>query len=255
MRDAVLARIRATQSATPRIPSPYAGFFMSLTFQRMSAFVALIAVAVGGMGGVSFAAEDALPGDAMYAVKVHVNEELRSLAAITPAAKAAVATSRVERRLMEAEVLAARGELNEVAAADLSTRFSASAEEASSHIDTLTEKNLDDAATASTEFESVLAAHGRILDNIIVARNGETEEALATLRVEIAERREATERKREEFRIAMLSGEEGRKTSARFYETVTRDAEDAVRELEERSGTAIASDALAIELLRRLDIP
>ena len=80
-----------------------------------------------------------------------------------------------ERRLEEAEVLVARGELDETVALELSTRFSKAAEEATTHIDTLIEGDPEEATIASVELETVLAAHGRILDDIVTARADETE--------------------------------------------------------------------------------
>lgn len=246
MRDTILARVRATEAQAPRVPSPYAGFFMTLTFQRVSAFLALFAVALGSVSGVTLAAEDTVPGDSMYAIKVHVSEPLSTLAALTPSAKAAVATTHAERRLMEAEILAARGSLDIAVAEDLSERFTESAEVATDHIKGLTDEDPEEATMASVELQSVLSAHGRILENIVAARNGETEETLAVLRTDIAERAEAIERTRSEFRLASLEGERGRETSARLFANVTRDVDEAVETLAAESETS-PEDALALD--------
>ncbi len=240
MREVLITRMRSTQ-ATPSIPSPYGGFFMTLTFQRTAAFIAVFAVFVSGAGGVSLAAEESVPGDAIYALKVNVNEPLYTLTAVTPSAKAAVATSRTERRLKEAEVLAARGSLDESAVAELSERFHASAEEAASHIDELSEKAPEKGIDASVELESVLSAHGRIIDDIIAARSGDTEDALATLRVDITEKEEEVAQERDEN--AAPSEEE----SGHVLADTTHDAEVAVRNLAELSETLPAEDALAID--------
>lgn len=55
---------------------------------------------------VSFAAENTVPGDMLYPIKLHVNETVRGVMAVTPKAKAALAVSLVERRLEEVEKLA-----------------------------------------------------------------------------------------------------------------------------------------------------
>ncbi|HBB43880.1 MAG: hypothetical protein UW27_C0017G0078 [Parcubacteria group bacterium GW2011_GWA1_44_13] len=59
------------------------------------------------MGGtVSFAAENTVPGDALFTVKLHVNETVRGVVAVTPKAKAEWEVKLVERRLEEVEKLA-----------------------------------------------------------------------------------------------------------------------------------------------------
>ncbi|MBY0111148.1 hypothetical protein K2Y00_04075 [Patescibacteria group bacterium] len=246
MRDVLLTRMRATQ-ALPRIPSPYAGVFMTLTFKRMTAFVAFLAVITAGTGSVAAAAEGAVPGDTMYAVKVHFNERVATLTALTPSSRAAVATSHAERRLEEAEVLVARGELNETVAMELSERFSKSAEEAIIHIDGLTNKDLEEATIASVEFETVLSAHGRILDDIVTARADEVPEVVAVLRADLAERAETIARKRDESRLAFVDEEDGRQASERIFASVSRDAQDAAENLARESKGLEPEDVLALE--------
>lgn len=248
MRASLEAVIRKTMPAVePKIPSPYAGFFLTLAYQRAAAFLVLFAVAIGSVGTATFAAEDAVPGDAMYAVKTKVSEPLRSLAAVTPSAKAQWETTRAERRLQEAEILAARGELDQAVAVELSEGFVASADVAAEHIAILSTEKPEEATAASTELESVLSAHGRILDNILEARNGQTEERLAMLRVEIAEREEATVREREEIRIALVDDDDARVASERFSEEVGEDAEVAVNDFIKESETFSGEDAIAID--------
>lgn len=57
-------------------------------------------------GSASFAAENAVPGDVLFPVKVHVNENVRGAVAVTPKAKAEWEVRLVERRLEEVEKLA-----------------------------------------------------------------------------------------------------------------------------------------------------
>lgn len=56
-------------------------------------------------GGVSYAAEGSLPGDALYPVKININEEVRSSLAIGARADAEFARKQLERRAGEAETL------------------------------------------------------------------------------------------------------------------------------------------------------
>ncbi|MEK7583965.1 MAG: DUF5667 domain-containing protein, partial [Patescibacteria group bacterium] len=62
--------------------------------------------------GVSLGAETALPGDLLYPVKIHVTENVRSLAARDDTSLAEWHVERIERRLEEAEQLTAAGKLD-----------------------------------------------------------------------------------------------------------------------------------------------
>ena len=64
------------------------------------AFAALLMVAAGGTG-IAFAAEQSLPGDALYSVKLQVTESIQVRLAATPDDRAAVETEFVSRRLDE----------------------------------------------------------------------------------------------------------------------------------------------------------
>ena len=76
----------------------------------------LLIVTLGGSSaGAASLAEHALPGDLLYPIKVHVNEEVRAALATTPEEKAIVAIERAERRIDELNTLATRGSVpNEV---------------------------------------------------------------------------------------------------------------------------------------------
>lgn len=62
--------------------------------------------------GVSYAAESAVPGDALYGVKIYVNEALRTKLQFTAADRARWAVERLRRRMDELHQLSARGIAN-----------------------------------------------------------------------------------------------------------------------------------------------
>ena len=103
-----------TMGVAPQIgatKSPYVRwFFMSRSF----AFALVLVLLVGG--GTAYAAEGSLPGDALYPIKIHVNEQVETALALSPKAKVAVNTKLAQRRIAEVEVLAARGVLDEATA-------------------------------------------------------------------------------------------------------------------------------------------
>lgn len=81
----------------------------------------LIAVFVGG--GVSYAAEGALPGEVLYPIKVHVNESVRETLALSSEAKANVEADIASRRVEEAKELAVQGILSTSTVAELKVTF------------------------------------------------------------------------------------------------------------------------------------
>ncbi len=140
---------------------------------RRPVAVALIAVLVVSSGaGVSYAAEGALPGDVLYAVKVSVNEEVRALVAVTSEEKAEWEAHRAEKRLAEASVLAVEGRLTHETETELMNRFAEHADKAVAHVESLEGKNVAIAIDVASQFETEVEAHLEILDD----SDGDTED-------------------------------------------------------------------------------
>lgn len=128
------------------------------------AVVAAIVLVVGG--GTSFAAESSLPGDALYKVKVGVNEEVRAALAVSDEAKAHLAADLAERRLEEAAMLAARGRLSAETQAEIEARFKTHLDKFEKSANKLTAKGrAKSAAELSSNLEASLKAHGQILNS------------------------------------------------------------------------------------------
>ncbi|MDP3991606.1 MAG: DUF5667 domain-containing protein [Candidatus Colwellbacteria bacterium] len=149
------------------------------------AVIAVITLMVGG--GTSLAAESALPGDALYPVKVSVNEEVRGAFAISDEAKARLAANLAERRLQEAATLAAGGKLTVEAQAEIESRFNAHVEKFEEKANKLAAKGKANAAAElSSNLEVSLRVHSQILGNFAVETEAETEaDADTDTRVEI----------------------------------------------------------------------
>lgn len=62
--------------------------------------------------GVSYMAEDSLPGDPLYSVKVRINDGVKHITAIRSEAEARVSAEIIARRAQEARKLAAEGRLD-----------------------------------------------------------------------------------------------------------------------------------------------
>ena len=125
----------------------------------------IIALLLGG--GTSFAAENALPGDVLYPIKVNINEKAQELVAISSEADAKVQAKLAERRLEEAEKLAANGKLNAETSANLSARFEKHSKNSKEHQDNIKdEKNTETVASINSDNEVSLEMHQKLLEDI-----------------------------------------------------------------------------------------
>lgn len=113
--------------------------------------------------GTAFAAQSALPGNPLYAIKINVNEPVQVALAATPAAKAAVNAQIATVRLEEAETLASTGKLDATTTAELASNFAQHAEAAQANTIAVASNDPGTAAQLGADFASRLAAHGAIL--------------------------------------------------------------------------------------------
>lgn len=72
--------------------------------------IVLIALLVGG-STLTYASEKALPGDALYSIKVNVKEAIEEKLAVTTEAKAQYQVKRIQKRFAEIKTLENKGEL------------------------------------------------------------------------------------------------------------------------------------------------
>ena len=141
----------------------------------------IIALLIGG--GASAAAESSLPGDALYPIKVEVNESVRGWLAFSNEAEANLQSKFAQRRLEEAEKLAANDGLNEEQQVRLEERFKIHADKVRARIQKLEEKNTPKAMEIASHLEVSLEAHSKILENMAASFDGDTELKLKNLKV------------------------------------------------------------------------
>jgi len=154
-------------------PSPFMGVF-SFSYVRFAVPALLVAV-VFVSGGVSYAAEGAVPGDTLYPVKIRVNEEVRSALIFDEEEKLAWNIRRAERRLEEASTLAAEGGLNEETQSVLAAQFEAHAADVAADVEAVRESNPALALEIDSQFEASLMAHGEVIEQV----TGDSDEARA----------------------------------------------------------------------------
>ncbi|MBI3019922.1 MAG: RNA polymerase sigma factor [Parcubacteria group bacterium] len=147
--------------------SPFYDFSLLLFLRKRTMPIILILALMFGGGGVSYAAEGAVPGDALYQIKVKVNEEVRDLVALTPEAKADWESRLVERRLEEAEKLAAGDALDPAKQAVIEEKIAEHIEKVESRLAKVEEKkDIARASEISSNLETVLRAHGEVFVKI-----------------------------------------------------------------------------------------
>jgi len=125
---------------------------------------ALGTMAVLAIVVVPFVAENSLPGDVLYPVKVQFNEELRSSLSLSSYAKVEWETERLERRVAEARLLASEGKLTEEVEAEVAEAIKTHSDAAQQQIASLRESDEDEAAMAEIAFASALAVQSEVLD-------------------------------------------------------------------------------------------
>ncbi|MEI6042301.1 MAG: DUF5667 domain-containing protein [bacterium] len=124
-------------------------------------------------GGFSAAAENALPGDSLYSLKVNVNEQVKGMVAVTPEAKARLAVETTERRLQEAVILSSQGQLTDDKKLIIQDQLSKNATDVKNSVASLVaSNNISIAQEVSVNFEASLKTHELILETLTKNANG-----------------------------------------------------------------------------------
>ncbi len=159
--------LRPVRSVAPMRHGTAKTRMISNLFARpMPILAAILSLMLAG-GGVSYAAEGAMPGDTLYPVKVRVNEEVRAALTLDAEAKAQWETARAERRLNETRALLEADAATPELLDKLEARFDAHEERIESVITKIEEKKGPEvAARISSQLEASLAAHKAILEKL-----------------------------------------------------------------------------------------
>jgi len=139
--------------------------------------IALILALLLG-GGTSFAAEGSLPGDILYPVKIHVNENVQTLAAFSDSAEARAQANLAERRLKEAEQLTSENRLQTEVAVSLRADYENHSEKSAARVKEMAKKDNAAASQVSSEIEAKLSVHKNILGLLLA---GDSEEKVGSL--------------------------------------------------------------------------
>jgi hypothetical protein len=97
--------------------------FRKSYYKKKTRMIIALLVAFGLTAGTSFAAQQTLPGDTLYPIKIHLNEGVESLVAVGAKADAEVKAKHALKRLEEAGKLNAKGRLTAEHKVEVEQRF------------------------------------------------------------------------------------------------------------------------------------
>src|SRR3989344_8369980 len=174
---AARARRRVPRGTSDRRREPRLVLSPYLVFLRRPVFAGVLAIMLV-FGGTAASAMRALPGDALYALKVDVLEPIRGAFALRELAQAKWQAQLADARLNEAEQLAAREVFTEGSQRELTLRFSRAVVSAR----TLLARATDAAAAIglAADLDLSLAAHADILSTLASSTGAASTQKLAT---------------------------------------------------------------------------
>lgn len=145
-------------------------FTAFITVKRKRMITAMLIAMFALSGGVSFAAQGSLPGDVLYPVKIHVNENIESVLAVGAEADAEVARKQLERRAEEAAQLHAEHRLNAEVKAELARDAAVHAQAYKKAEATLTSEGENATVLeVKTEMQTTINAHQEALTDLGVS--------------------------------------------------------------------------------------
>ncbi|MBY0538441.1 hypothetical protein K2P47_03520 [Patescibacteria group bacterium] len=128
-------------------------------------------------------AESAIPGDILYPVKVNFTEEIRSTLSTNSYEKVVWETTRLERRISEARLLAQAGKLTGATEAEVLAAVQVHSDKAKQQIESLRTTDADGAALAQMTFATMLDVQSSVLksDDSASTTEGKSTVALASV--------------------------------------------------------------------------
>jgi len=165
-KKAMVQRVLGVHTAP--VVSPWTLYSWGNWFQthRIAAVVAgILIVAVSG-NTIVLAAHESLPGDTLYPLKINVTEPIRVAVASGSTDKALVQTALVQARFEEAEVLAARGQLDDIKEKELTKLIDKHVADISRTVAQVAEDRPDMADEVNIAVQASMNAHAKILSTL-----------------------------------------------------------------------------------------
>ncbi len=196
----------------------------SLSHMRLAPAALSLFLIVGV--GTTYAAEQALPGEALYGVKIHINESVLGSFAISHAAQADWNTELVTRRLEEAETLFAEDRLTPVARSQIESQIILTGAKFDESVSELAKTEGETAvAAAQSNLEASLSGHVQVLTALAIDAP-ESEDALKPIldTVRVQAKAAQTARTTAEARVTAAQSDDGTKDDVKAAAIVKKEA-------------------------------
>src|SRR3989338_8365875 len=199
----------------------------------MPIFLVIVLLATGG---VSWGAQNSLPGDTLYPIKIEVNERVNSWAAITDESEAKLASKLALRRIEEAEELLSKDEFNVESKEKIEARFETHTAKMEEKIAKLEEKNkLSEAAEINSNFEASLRAHEQILVKLASKSGKSKDDAVSvTMLVDLKTKDSAENQSRIEAKIRASSGPDAKSAAEGKMKSVENKIKEVKKYIENK---------------------
>lgn len=137
-------------------------------------------------------AENAVPGDALYKIKVGFNEEVRSTLSFSPYQKVEWETERLERRVAEARLLASEGKLTPEVEAVVAEAVREHSQAAKKGIQTISETDSEEGTIAKLAFTSALDVQSEVLEREKASTSDRVGHSVSAIATAVGEERAST---------------------------------------------------------------
>ena len=168
-RKTVLERVLSAPALAKPVKSPWTVYSFSIWIKRNSWTVAMsvFVIIFLGSGGVLGAAKVSLPGSPLYALKVGFLEPLRATFTFTAKAKALYESGLADQRLVEAETLAANGQLDAPKQQQITGLLADNTAALNTALSDVQQADPSGQADdIAVDFQAGLSAHAKVLDAI-----------------------------------------------------------------------------------------
>jgi hypothetical protein len=272
MRDSLEAHMHAHPLGGMK--SPYS--WVSFVEMRSLVLVPVLILMLGS--GTALAAQGALPGDALYSIKIHVNEAVADALAVSDEAKASYNTKVAAERLKEAQALAAENKLSAETTDTLAQNYETHASLAVAYADKVESSDAAKGAELHASLAS-LKAEGEVLATV-AGKDGSQEtkqnattlasragasgprddgpaQGAVTMAMTMAAPTETPSPKNLAMQTLSVTVDAGDSARSAGYAPVndTRVSDKAVADLAERATAQLASLRALTENQTRLDAP
>ncbi len=170
----------------------------------------IIALVIAITGGTATIAERSIPGDFLYGVKVHINEPVAGVFALTKEEKTEWQERIVERRLDEAQKLISNNNLDEVTRLDLQNQISSQITEFNTNVNELSlQKNQSaNSSDLNIRLQASLNAYKSVLENlsteVVLNENTKIENQKLISNIDEATKKINTDNKKLETNVGVI---------------------------------------------------